>query len=402
MRLMPTPHVIVRGGNPDFLDLPWDRSLADWQHPRRLLLPKGISRHEVQFYGYETGTYAIKELPLRPARHEYAILRELEEMDAPAVEPVGLVERPWLDPHDESAAAVITRYLDYAFSYRELLFGPGFGDRRNQMLDAFAGLLVQLHLLGCYWGDCSLSNVLYRYDASAIEVTMVDAETSEIHPSLTDGQRQTDIEIMLTNVAGGMSDIAASRGMDLDKADIGLGEDIADRYGSLWNEVTRAPVIGPDERYRITDHIGRLNDLGFDVADLELIPEADGGHLRMQLKVAGRNFHRHRLRDLTGVEASENQARQILSDLYYYEASRGRQTATQKSVAAVRWRVEVFEPLLARFRTLEDRRTDDPVQAYTDFLYHRYLMATDTGRDVPNDEAYARWLAAGQPGYPTT
>jgi hypothetical protein len=399
---MPTPHIVVRGGHPDFLDLPWEQSLAEWKHPRRLLLPKGISRHEVHFYGYETGTYAIKELPLRPARHEYAILRELEDMHAPAVKPVGLVERPWLDPHAESAAAVITRYLDYGFSYRELLSGPGFGERRNQMLNAFAELLVEMHLLGCYWGDCSLSNVLYRYDANAIEVTMVDAETSEIHPSLTDGQRESDIEIMITNVAGGMSDIAASHGIDLDKADIALGEDITARYRTLWNEVNEAPLVGPDERYLITERINRLNGLGFEVADVELVPEADGHRLRIQLKVAGRNYHSHRLRELTGVDAAENQARQILSDLHYFEASRDTQTATQKPVTAVRWRVEVFEPFLARLQALKDRRTDDPVQAYTDFLHHRYLMSTDSGRDVPNEEAYARWLAAGQPGYPTT
>jgi hypothetical protein len=270
------------------------------------------------------------------------------------------------------------------------------------MLNAFAELLVEMHLLGCYWGDCSLSNVLYRYDANAIEVTMVDAETSEIHPSLTDGQRESDIEIMITNVAGGMSDIAASHGIDLDKADIALGEDITARYRTLWNEVNEAPLVGPDERYLITERINRLNGLGFEVADVELVPEADGHRLRIQLKVAGRNYHSHRLRELTGVDAAENQARQILSDLHYFEASRDTQTATQKPVTAVRWRVEVFEPFLARLQALKDRRTDDPVQAYTDFLHHRYLMSTDSGRDVPNEEAYARWLAAGQPGYPTT
>ncbi len=400
MQSMATPHVVVRGGNPDFLDLPWDLSLGDWQHPRRLLLPKGISRHEVQFYGYEAGTYAIKELPLKPARHEYAVLRELETMDAPAVKPVGLVERPWVDPQSEGAAAVITRYLDYSFSYRELLSGPGFGERRNQMLDAFASLLVELHLIGCYWGDCSLSNVLYRYDADAIEVTMVDAETSEIHPSLTGGQRENDIEIMVTNVAGGMSDIAASQGKDLEQADITLGEDIAARYRSLWDEVTSAPAIGLNEQYLITERINRLNELGFEITDLELVPDADAHRLRTHITVAGRNYHSRRLRELTGVEAAENQARQILSDLRYYEAAQGRLTATQKSVAAVRWRVEVFEPLLERLRDPEDRRTEDPVQAYTDFLHHRYLMSTDAGRDIPNEEAYARWLAAGQPGYP--
>ena len=49
------------------------------------------------------------------------------------------------------------------------------------MLDAFAGLLVELHLSSCFWGDCNLSNVLYRFDAEAIDTIMVDAETAETY-----------------------------------------------------------------------------------------------------------------------------------------------------------------------------------------------------------------------------
>jgi hypothetical protein len=391
---------VVRSGHPGFLDLPWDLPLAEWRHPRRLNLPKGISRHEVQFFGYDEGIYAVKELPRDLARHEYSVLRRLEDLGAPAVRPVGLVERPWLDPQAEASAAVVTSYVEYAFSYRELLSGWGFGDRRNQMLDAFAGLLVELHLLGCHWGDCSLSNVLYRYDAGAVDMTMVDAETARLHPSLSNGQREDDLQLMVENVAGGMADLAAEQGMDLDLADLFLGEDIAARYRGLWKEVTGETVVGRDEQYRITEHIRRLNELGFEVDDLVLTPQAGGSRLRMRLKVAGRNFHSHRLRELTGIEAAENQARQILSDLRYYEATVGREAPSGKRLAPIRWRVEVFEPMLARLRALPERAAQDPVQAYTDFLHHRYLLSAEAGRDIPNEEAFARWIAAGQPGYP--
>lgn len=395
---MATPHIVVRAGNPDFLDLPWDRSLVEWDHPRRLDLPKGISRHEVQFYGYDEGIYAVKELPLRAARHEYEVLRALEEIDAPAVRPVGLVERDWVDHDAEWSAAVITAYLPYAFSYRELLSGTGFGDRRNQMLDAFAGLLIELHALGCYWGDCSLSNVLYRYDAEAIDVTMVDAETAELRNELSDGQRADDLAIMIQNVAGGMADIAASQGADIDDADLALGEDVAGRYEALWAEITRAEIVGPDERYRITEQIRRINALGFEVDDLELVPDAGGDRVRMRLKVGGRHYHTRRLRELTGLEASERQARQILSDLSRYDF--GLTTPAGKDISAIRWRVEIFEPLMDRIRALPNRRTDDPVQAFADFLHHRYVMSAAAGRDVPDAEAFEGWLASGQPGYP--
>jgi hypothetical protein len=374
--------------------------MADWHDPRRLELPKGISRHEVQFFGYQDGIYAFKELPVALARHEWSALRHLEELEAPSVRPVALVERPWLDPYAEASGMVVTGYVEFAFSYRELLSGWGFGDRRNQMLDAFAGLLMELHLLGCHWGDCSLSNVLYRFDAGAIEMTMVDAETARVYPSLSQGQRDDDIALMVENVAGGMGDLAAEQGIELELADLFLGEHIAARYYALWREVTREAVIGRDEQYRITERINRLNELGFEVDDLALVPQADGSRLQMRLKVAGRNFHARRLRELTGIDASENQARQILSDLRYYEATVGRSSSTGKRLAPIRWRVEIFEPMLARLRSLERRATQDPVQAYTDLLHHRYLLSAEAGRDIPNEEAFARWVAAGQPGYP--
>ena len=395
---VPRPRLTIRPGHPDFLDLPWERSLVKWDDPRLADLPKGISRHEVRFVVYDRRIYAVKEMPLRAARHEYRILRRLEELEAPAVRPVGLAERSWLDPHEEQSAAVITRYLDYSFSYQELLSGPGFGPRRNQMLDGFAWLLVQLHLLGCFWGDCSLSNVLYRYDAEALEVTMVDAETAQVHDRLTDGQRLEDLDLMVENVAGGMADIAAAAGEEADEADLALGEDIAGRYAALWEEATTEVLVGPDEGYRIAERIERLNELGLQVEDLELIPDEDGSRMRMTLAVAGRTFHRNQLRQLTGVEASENQARQILADLRYFAALHGVTSPSGKSVAAIRWRVGVFEPLLERIIALPPL-TADPVQAYCDFLNHRHRMCVAAERDVEYDTALADWVEQGQPGY---
>jgi hypothetical protein len=394
---MDTPSLRIRGGHPDFLDLPWDRPLIEWDHSRRLHLPKGISRHEVQFFGYEAGIYAVKELSVNAARHEYETLRGLEDLDAPAVIPVGIIERPWLSPDEEQSGAVITAYLPHAFSYREVLSGPGFGERREQMLDAFALLLVELHLLGCYWGDCSLSNVLYRYDADRIAVTMVDAETSELVAELSNGQREGDLAIMIDNVAGGMADIAAAGNLDLDHADLALGEDIADRYRNLWREITHDEVIALDERFRITDRIRRINDLGFEIEDLQLHPEAGGHRLTIGVTVGGRTFHTRRLRSLTGVEASEEQARQILTDLARYRANRG---DLPDDSSAIHWRAEAFEPLMSSIRSLDDRRTADPVQAFCDFLHHRYVLCATLGCDVPNDEAFADWVRSGQPGYP--
>jgi hypothetical protein len=396
MAKMGTPHLQVRPGNPDFLDLPWDRPVSEWAHERLVEMPTGIHRHPVAFVAYAEGVYVIKELPRRLAYAEYHLFRALEERTTRAAEPVGLVDRVWLDPHSEQSGAVITRYVDHSFPYRHLVSGPGFGPRRNQLLDAVAGLLVELHLAGCFWGDCSLSNLLYRYDAEAIEAVMVDGETSRLRDQLSDGQRLEDLEIMKANLAGEMADIAAMTGVEIDHADLNLGQDVEARYLSLWQEVTEELVITRDESYRIRERIARLNDLGFSVDDVYLDP-ADGGNLvRMNIQVGGRTFHSERLRQQTGIDASENQARVILSDLNYFLAKHGSTTASGKSVGTFKWLTTSFEPIVAHVMEV---REGDPVQVYCDFLHHRFLLAQRRGQDIPNQEALEDWISVGTPGF---
>lgn len=391
--------ITTRPGHPDFLDLDWDTSIREWNHPRLMDLPKGISRHEVRFVGYDEGIYAIKELPRGPAANEYQKLRFLESKEGPAVQPVGYVEREWVDPSEEWSTAVITRYLNHSFSYRELLSGPGFGARRNQMLDGFAGLLVELHILGLFWGDCSLSNVLYRFDADSILTTLVDSETAEVHVSgLSRGQREHDLDIMITNVAGGMADIAAAADKSFDEADLALGEDIAERYWGLWDALHRREFIGPNERYLITERLAEINGLGFEVDDVALTTGPDRSEVSFSFHVGRRRFHSNRLRELTGIWASEKQAAQILADLFYYLAGTDHESASKKAVGAVRWRVGVFESLLDRIRELGPH-AGDPIQAYCDFLHHRFAMSRAAGFDVGNETAFTDWADRGQPGY---
>lgn len=394
------PSLIVRPGHPDFLDLPWRESVVTWQSPRLLALPKGISRHEVRFLAYAESIYAVKELPMRAARREYEVLSALaaeDRRDTLCVHPVGLVEHRCDDASAEGSAALITKYLDFSFSYRELLEGAGFGTRRNQMLDAFAGLLVELHIAGCFWGDCSLSNVLYRLDAQAVDTIMVDAETAYLRPELSAGQREEDLQIMIHNVAGDMADIAASQSLPIDEADLWLGEDIAQRYRSLWQELARVESIRPEESYRITERIRRLNDLGFSIKEIDLVPAASGNRLRVSVKPGGRNHHAQRLRELTGIETSEWQACQLLSDLYYYQAKAKSAGGAAKAVAAIQWRVMELEPMLHQLRALPG--IVDAIQGYCDLLHHRYLKSMEADRDLGTEAALTDWLANGCPVY---
>ncbi len=387
----------VRPRHPDFLDLPWAQSIVDWPVDRFVDLPRESSRHEVRFVAYEQGIYVVKELPSAAARQDYEVLRALETKDVSTAIPVAIVEQRFPDLGAERSAALITRYVDQAFSYQQLVQDHGFGDHRGQMLDAFAGLLVELHLAGCFWGDCSLANVLYRFDAEAIEPIMIDAETAVLRETLSTGQREEDLEIMGINVAGGMADIAAAQDLSLDEADLTLGDDIAERYRKLWRELTETQLIAPEEGFKITAKIQRLNELGFDVDEVDLIPAAGGGRLTMKVKVGRRNFHSAKLHRLTGVEAMEWQARQVLSDLHYYQCMHQAITATGKEIAAVKWRVGVFEPILQRLRALP--QLDDPIQGYCALLHHRYLKSCEQGGDVATEAAFDDWLADGMPHY---
>ncbi|MDH4308851.1 MAG: DUF4032 domain-containing protein [Acidimicrobiia bacterium] len=394
------PELTIRPGHPDFLDLPWERSIVEWDVPHMVELPKGISRHEVRFFSYPETIYVVKELSERAARQDYRVLRALESFGSPAVKPVGVVEGRHPDAAAEQSAALITEYERFSFSYRELLAGAGFGPRRNQMLNAFAQLLVQLHIAGVFWGDCSLSNVLYRFDAEAIETIMVDAETAVLYTEglLSDGRREEDLEIMIMNVAGGMADIAAAAGRAIDDADLDLGEDIARRYRALWHELTSAEIIGADERFRIESMVARLNQLGFDVEEIDLVPVDGGSSLQVTVRVGGRDFHARRLKAITGIDALEGQARQVLSDLHYFTAAESASTPTGKNLSAIMWRTTVFEALISRLAAIDGLA--DPIQAYCDLLHHRYVMSTGAGTDVGTEAAFEDWLARGRPGYP--
>src|SRR5439155_16495493 len=152
---------------------------------------RGIGRHVVRFVDYDGSLFALKKLPRRLANREYRLLRELAEESIPVVEAVGVVSGA-IEPDE---GVLITRYLEFSLPYRTLFTGRGVPDLRNSLLDALVELLVRLHLAGFFWGDCSLSNTLFRRDAGGLSAYLVDAETGELHPQLSDGQRVYDLDI---------------------------------------------------------------------------------------------------------------------------------------------------------------------------------------------------------------
>src|SRR3990170_785803 len=345
----PFPRVRLRQPSPDLLELPWQMPLEAWAGDglRFRELPVGPSRHLVRFLVDEVGLLALKEEPIEIAEAEYDVLRHLEAEALPAVRPLGIAVAP-----ERDAGILVTRYLRNSLQYRLLLsrVPPGPGYLRDQLLDAMAGLLVELHRGGVYWGDCSLANTLFRRDGNKVQAYLVDAETSELHPSLSDGQRAYDLEVLVENVAFGFADLAIMHGRDdlLDDA-LAAAESVRDRYHALWEELHAEVEVGVDERFAMAARVRRLNDLGFAVDEIELEP-GDEGRIRMRVCVTNRRFHAGELERLAGLKTLEGQARLLLNDLHEYGIwlERSERRSLRIDQMAVRWVSEVYDPALAR------------------------------------------------------
>ncbi|MDT5391006.1 MAG: hypothetical protein QOE04_4647 [Mycobacterium sp.] len=389
---MRAPELRLRAPTPDLLALPWDKPLSEWVVPEVPLrdIAVGMSRHLVKFVDADDHLWAVKDMPPRVAAKEYDVLRRLEDMGLPAVRPAGLVLQPEFE-----TAILVTRYLEGSWQYRRLFMRlpPDQQRHRARLLDAMAGLLVELHRHGVFWGDCSLANTLFSRDGQLLQAWLVDAETSEVHPSLSRGQRRHDLEILVENVAEGLVDLAERLGLpdELHGTLIAEAEQVQVRYESLWELLHAEPVFGFTDRYRVEGTIRRLNELGFAVDELSLQPDsADPSRLRVRVAVGDRRYHAQHLRDLTGLDVGEGQAAILLGDLHAYQVQLGLEAGhdVDESTAARLWQLEVLTPY-EQWAHAALGKTGTPIQAYCDLLEVRWLLSEQAGRDVGTNKALA-------------
>jgi Domain of unknown function (DUF4032)/Lipopolysaccharide kinase (Kdo/WaaP) family len=401
---MAPPDLRLRVTSPGLLALPWDVPLGEWDATEVPLrdIPVGPSRHLVRFVETDGRLWALKELPQRVAAREYAVLRDLESMGLPAVRAAGLVRRAAAEPGpgpaapvasvDDDNAVLVSRYLERSWQYRRLFMRLPLDRPRHRarLLDAMAGLLVDLHRNGVYWGDCSLANTLFSRDGQLLQAWLVDAETSEVHPELTAGQRRHDLDILVENVAGGMIDLALRLEQPADVVDALVDEaaGMTGRYTALWDALHAAPEVAFSDRLQIESRIRTLHDLGFAVDEVRLEPAGAHDRLRLQVVVAERRFHAVELAALTGLEVGEGQARILLGDLRAYQAllQQEERREVRDVVAARRWRDDLFEPGVERAHAVVGG-VGDPVQAYCDLLEVRWLLSEQAGRDIGDEEA---------------
>ena len=377
--------------DPALLDLPWDIPLEEWPSSLLAALPRGISRHVVRFVNLSGRVLAVKEIGETVAHHEYDILRDLSRLDVPSVDPVAVITGRVGRDGEELNAVLITEHLQFSLPYRALFSLSMRGDTAKRLIDALALLLVRLHLIGFYWGDVSLSNTLFRRDAGEFAAYLVDAETGELHPKLTPGQREYDVDLARTNIIGELMDLQAGGYFPMDADPIDVGDRIRTQYNLLWNEVTAEEYLPNDQRqYLVSDRIRRLNDLGFDVAELRMASDDAGEHLVIQPKVVDAGHHNRKFMRLTGMDVGEHQARRLLGDIDAWRATHGMQDVPVEQ-AAHDWLTNVFAPVVRSIpRELAGKL--EPAQLYHEYLEHRWYMAQQVGHDVSREDALASYI----------
>ncbi|MGA0566921.1 DUF4032 domain-containing protein [Rathayibacter sp. KR2-224] len=377
--------------DPALLDLSWNLPLDKWSNEHIAFLPKGISRHLVRFANLSGYVIAIKETTGEMARREYDMLRTLQRLDVPCVEPVAVIEGRTDDSGKALKPVLVTRHLKFSLPYRALYSQTLRPDTATRLVDALAVLLARLHMIGFFWGDVSLSNTLFRRDAGAFAAYLVDAETGQLYEGgLSNGQRENDLEIARINIAGELMDIQAGGRLAEEVDPVEVSGGIVAAYRSLWKELTASESFSASERWRIAERVRRLNELGFDIEELGIRTGEGGATVRIQPKVVDAGHHQRRLLRLTGLDTGENQARRLLNDLDSYAATVAKPGMDEEALAH-EWLIRVFEPVV-RAIPADLRGKLEPAEVFHQLLDHRWFMSQEEGRDVPLAEALSSYI----------
>jgi hypothetical protein len=375
--------------------LPWNQPLEEWPEDPALAEKRGISRHIVRLIRVndepDAEIYAVKETVSEFANREYAALRELRRLQAPSVDPIAVVEGRKDINGEELPCVLATRFLPYSLPYRVVLSGALSSHDIINMANALALLLVRLHLLGFWWGDCSLSNTLFRRDAEGFAAYLVDAETGEFQKSLSDGQREHDLEIAHFNVAAELEDLALSGvlypGMDPVRA----SDAVMKRYRRLWAALRDPQSLDPSDRRAVERAMRQLHDLGFAVEEVSIAIDGENKVLKFQPKLVAAGYHTNRLRELMGLETEELQAKRILASFDRYRA-RESAISTTVNEAAFKWLTEVFNPIVNSVPAEHIGRVE-PAQLFHEVLEHRWYLSEAAGHDVGLDFAAKSYIS---------
>jgi len=324
--------------------------------------------------------YAVKETTEELAFREYRLLRDLQRMGLPAVMAQGVVTGRVDEAGEELPSALLTQHLQFSLPYRSLFQHGLTADNLPSLIDALVVLLVRLHLADFYWGDVSLSNVLFRRSAGGFAAYLVDAETGELRPELSRGMREYDVTVGCENVFGELLDLQASETLDREVRAHEIVDLVRERYETLWAELTGEEEFAAGEMWRIEQRIEHLNDLGFDVEEIDIVTDFDGDRIQIQPKVVELGHHQRELQALTGMNVEDGQARRLLNDLAAFTAYHDL-GGEDRSLVAARWLTEIYEPIIAMVPP-EARGKLEPAEIFHEILVHRWLLSERAGHEI--------------------
>ena len=372
--------IVANRPDPALLALPWSTPLEEWTERHVVPLPRGLSRHVVRIVRVEESIYAVKETTEPIAFREYRLLRDLHRLGLPAVVPQGVVTGRVGEDGEELPAALLTQHLRFSLPYRSLFAHGLTADNLPSLVDAMVVLLVRLHLADFYWGDVSLSNVLFRRSAGGFAAYLVDAETGELRPNLSEGMREYDLTVAVENIFAELLDLQASESLDQEVQAHEIVGMLAERYHALWDELTAVEEFSTAEMWRIEQRVERLNDLGFDVDELDIVTDWDGEKVRIQPKVVELGHHQRELQALTGLNVEDAQARRLLNDIAAFTASLdlGREDRT---LVANRWLDQVYEPIMEMVPPAA-RTKLEPAEIFHELLVHRWFLSEAAGHEI--------------------
>ncbi|MCI0697283.1 DUF4032 domain-containing protein [candidate division KSB1 bacterium] len=215
----------------DLQKLPWQYPIEEWRQlgVKHLNIKAGIGRHPVVFVQVDGRNLVVKQLGFEVSQREVDNYKEMllrgihtliplgcvmrEEEPIAVKTPVGKIYERNLIGH--TVTLLIDRVLPDSQLYRRAFKF----ENRQRIWDAIVDLFVELHLNGVYWGDASLANTLikfYKVDIphigkkTQLKAFLADAETVEIHDSISDSLREADVGFFIESMEWIDEDLRAS------------------------------------------------------------------------------------------------------------------------------------------------------------------------------------------------
>jgi hypothetical protein len=349
----------------DYLQkLPWPYPIAEWRAHgvKHLNIKHGLGRHPLVFVQVDNKSFVVKQLGFEVSRREVDNYKKMLEREIHTLIPVGCVTR------EEAPIAVktpvgkiyerhlvshtVTLLIDHVLPDSQLYRRAFKFENRQRIWDAIVDLFVELHVNGVYWGDASLANTLIKFykiemphigKKTQLKAFLADAETVEIHDSISDSLRAADLDFFLESMEWVNEDLRAS---GLIRDELATEQDkvyIQTQYDRLYEAALRSREFEKLSGVNLKKYLGPVRDPAY------------LGTLRKHI------------------------------DEHKWYLSERRKSEIPFSDAARDWLNKVFIPvceLLKREDVLRFFPGKTAAEFYVEIMNHKYVLSQEKSRDV--------------------